>query len=60
MEFAHNAVDAFAVLSVIAVVAVVLIFVYSPSNKERFDKAAESILRDEDRPWSEKRDRRRR
>jgi cytochrome c oxidase cbb3-type subunit 4 len=59
MEFAHNAVDAFAVLSVIAVVAIVLLFVYWPSNKERFDKAAESILRDEDRPWSEKRDGRR-
>lgn len=58
MEFAHHAIDAFAILSVIAVVAIVLIFVYWPSNKARFDKAAESILRDEDRPWS--RDRRHR
>lgn len=29
----------------------VLIYTYWPSNKQHFDKAADSILRDEDRPW---------
>ena len=29
----------------------VLVYVYWPSNKKRFDRAAEAILHDEDRPW---------
>jgi cytochrome c oxidase cbb3-type subunit 4 len=29
----------------------VLIYAYWPSNKSRFDRAAQSILRDEDEPW---------
>ena len=33
-------------LSLIAVA-----YVYWPSNKKRFEQAAESILQDEDRPW---------
>ncbi len=29
----------------------VLLYVYWPANRKRFDQAAESIIRDEDRPW---------
>ena len=29
----------------------VLAHTYRPSNKSRFDRAAQSILRDEDQPW---------
>ena len=29
----------------------VLAYAYRPSNKRRFDSAAQSILRDEDKPW---------
>jgi cytochrome c oxidase cbb3-type subunit IV len=29
----------------------VVIYTYWPSNKKRFDHAADSILRDEDKPW---------
>lgn len=31
----------------IAVVA----YAYWPSNRKRFDQAAQSVIRDEDRPW---------
>ena len=31
--------------------ALVLAYVYWPSNKKRFDRAAESIIHAEDRPW---------
>ena len=50
MDLAHDAIDWFAIFSVIALFAVVLIYAYWPSNKKRFDKAAKSILRDEDKP----------
>jgi len=30
---------------------VVVVYVYWPSNKKRFDQAAEAILQVEDRPW---------
>jgi len=29
----------------------VLLYVYWPSNKQRFDRAADAILDDEDKPW---------
>jgi cytochrome c oxidase cbb3-type subunit 4 len=29
----------------------VLAYAYWPANKGRFDRAAQSILRDEDQPW---------
>ncbi len=29
----------------------VLVYVCWPSNKSRFDSAAQSILREEDKPW---------
>ncbi|MGE0749750.1 MAG: cbb3-type cytochrome c oxidase subunit 3 [Variibacter sp.] len=31
--------------------AIVLLYVYWPSNKKQFDRAASAILEDEDRPW---------
>lgn len=30
---------------------IVLIYAYWPSNRKSFDRAAASILRDEDKPW---------
>jgi len=38
-------------LYLIALSVVILLYVYWPSNKERFDRAAEEILHDEDKPW---------
>ena len=35
----------------IALSVAVLIYTYWPSNKRRFDRAAQSILDDEDKPW---------
>jgi cytochrome c oxidase cbb3-type subunit 4 len=35
----------------LALSAAVLVYVYWPSNKVRFDDAATSILSEEDRPW---------
>jgi cytochrome c oxidase cbb3-type subunit 4 len=31
--------------------AIVLVYAYWPANKKPFDRAASSILTDEDRPW---------
>ena len=41
----------FGLLYLIALSVVVLLYVYWPSNKQRFDRAAGGILEDEDRPW---------
>lgn len=41
----------FGLFYLMALSAAVLIYVYWPSNKKRFDKAADSILRGEDKPW---------
>lgn len=30
---------------------IVLVYVYWPKNKQRFDRAAHTILEDEDQPW---------
>ena len=36
----------------IALAAMVLLYVYAPSNKQRLERAARTILHDdEDRPW---------
>ena len=56
MELAREAINWFSILPVVTVVAVVLTYVYWPSNKKRFDKAATSILHGEDKPWPQKRD----
>jgi cytochrome c oxidase cbb3-type subunit 4 len=35
----------------LALSAAVLIYVYWPSNRQRFEDAANSILAEKDRPW---------
>jgi cytochrome c oxidase cbb3-type subunit 4 len=35
----------------IGLAIVVLVYTYWPSNRKRFDRAARSILSDEDGPW---------
>jgi cytochrome c oxidase cbb3-type subunit 4 len=47
MDFAN---DWFAIFLLIALFAIVLVYVFWPSNKKQFDRAAKSILRDEDKP----------
>lgn len=55
MNFAHDTVvwfsKSFGLFYLIALSVGVLVYVYWPSNKKRFDEAAKSILRDEDKPW---------
>jgi cytochrome c oxidase cbb3-type subunit 4 len=41
----------FGLLYLIMLSVAVLAYAYRPSNKNRFDRAAHSILRDEDKPW---------
>ncbi|MCF8478140.1 MAG: cbb3-type cytochrome c oxidase subunit 3 [Pseudolabrys sp.] len=41
----------FGLFYLIALSIGVLVYAYWPSNKKRFDYAAKSILRGEDRPW---------
>jgi cytochrome c oxidase cbb3-type subunit IV len=41
----------FGLFYLIALSVAVLIYAYWPSNKKRFDRAAQSILSDEDKPW---------
>ena len=40
----------FGLFYLIALSMIVLIYVYWPSNKKKFDRAASAILHDEDRP----------
>jgi cytochrome c oxidase cbb3-type subunit 4 len=41
----------FGLFYLLALSAAVLVYAFWPSNKPRFDHAAQSILRDEDKPW---------
>ena len=41
----------FGLFYLIALSIVVVLFAYWPSNKQRFDRAANAILDDEDKPW---------
>jgi len=41
----------FGLFYLLALSAGVLVYTYWPSNKQRFDRAADSILGDEDKPW---------
>ena len=54
MDFSHDSLVAFAksfgLFYLIAMAAVALAYALWPSNKARFDKAAKSIITDEDRP----------
>jgi cytochrome c oxidase cbb3-type subunit IV len=45
----------FGLFYLLALSAAVLIYTFWPSNKKRFDHAAQSILRDEDKPDEGKR-----
>jgi cytochrome c oxidase cbb3-type subunit 4 len=41
----------FGLFYLIAFSAAVLVYVYWPSNRPKFDRAAQAILRGEDKPW---------
>jgi cytochrome c oxidase cbb3-type subunit 4 len=43
----------FGLFYLIAFSVAVLIYTYWPTNKQRFDRAAKSILDDEDTPWAQ-------
>ena len=55
MSVAHEVLVGFAksvgLFYLIALSAAVLVYTFWPSNKKRFDHAAQSILGDEDKPW---------
>lgn len=55
MNIDHNAVVAFAksfgLFYLIALSAAVLVYTYWPSNKKRFDQAAQTVIQEEDTPW---------
>lgn len=55
MSVAHDVLVGFAksfgLLYLMALSAAVLAYTFWPANKKRFDQAAQSILRDEDKPW---------
>ena len=55
MDMDHDTLVAFAksfgLFYLIALSIGTVIFAFWPSNKKRFDRAAQSILDDEDRPW---------
>jgi cytochrome c oxidase cbb3-type subunit 4 len=55
MDIAHDMLvwlsKSVGLLYLMALSVVIVVYVYWPSNKRRFDEAARSILRDEDRPW---------
>ena len=54
MDFAHETTvwfsKSFGLFYLLGLSIAVLIYVYWPSNKKRFDHAAKSILDDEDKP----------
>ena len=45
----------FGLFYLLALSAGVLVYTFWPSNKTRFDHAAQSILHDEDKPYEDKR-----
>lgn len=55
MGFDHETLVAFAksfgLFYLIALSIGVVVYAYWPSNKKRFNRAAESVLDDEDGPW---------
>lgn len=44
----------FGLFYLLALSAAVVVYAYWPSNKQRFDQAAHSILADEDKPYGDK------
>jgi cytochrome c oxidase cbb3-type subunit 4 len=55
MQFTHDAMvwlsKSFGLFYLLAMSLVVVVYAYWPSNRKRFEKAASSILREEDTPW---------
>jgi cytochrome c oxidase cbb3-type subunit 4 len=55
VDIDHDAVvwfsKSFGLFYLIGLSCLVLAYAFWPSNKERFDRAARSIIRDEDKPW---------
>ena len=55
MEIDHGTLvwfsKSFGLFYLIGLFLIVVVYAFWPSNKKRFDRAAESILHDEDRPW---------
>ena len=50
-DFLVGVSKSFGLFYLIALSVAVMIYTYWPSNKQRFDRAAKSILDDEDTPW---------
>ena len=55
MSFAHETLvwfsKSFGLFYLIGLSIIVLVYVYWPANKQRFEQAAHNILADEDQPW---------
>jgi cytochrome c oxidase cbb3-type subunit 4 len=55
MAIAHDTLvwfsQSFGLFYLIVLLLGVVAYVYWPSNRKRFDRAANSILDDEDKPW---------
>jgi cytochrome c oxidase cbb3-type subunit 4 len=55
MGFQHDTLvwfsKSFGLFYLIGLSVIVLIYTYWPANKKQFDKAAEAIIVDEDKPW---------
>jgi len=55
VEFDHGAVvwfsKSFGLFYLIGLSCLVVAYAFWPSNKERFKRAAQSIIHDEDKPW---------
>jgi cytochrome c oxidase cbb3-type subunit 4 len=43
--------QSFGLFYLIGLSVIVLVYVYWPSNKKRFEQAAQAILQGEDKPW---------
>jgi cytochrome c oxidase cbb3-type subunit IV len=50
-DFLVSISKSFGLFYLIALSVAVLVYAYWPSNKQGFDRAAQSILDDEDKPW---------
>jgi cytochrome c oxidase cbb3-type subunit 4 len=55
MTFAHDTLvwfsKSFGLFYLLGLSLIVVVYAYWPSNRKRFDRAAKSIIQDEDKPW---------
>lgn len=55
MDIDHSTVVAFAksfgLFYLIALSVAVLVYTFRPSNRKRFDEAAQAVIEEEDTPW---------